>query len=684
MRNGWLVLAAVLAATACGSESKGGEGGAGGTGGSGGAGGDGGTTGPQVDFWSLSIGEAQPFRITETRVVDGNLVHATLEDAGLVPRPNVEVRLDGEGIDLVHVRLASADGARVVVDDDFRVVGQMVSFQPQVDLWAEMPWRLTVSPAGEGSFRWKGEAVNEVTLCFKTRADNSFYMSKSFDRFPPAISSVQVDPASVGADEDVRVSVGATDLTPMLGAGAVIAPEAEGAEGFPLELAYDPTTCLWTGSTRLPAQVPGGTWHVAKATATALAGYPTTEELEASGDHFAAGPFAVPVPRFEVQDRQSESDAPAITAVRATVERRSVHLAIEATDAGAGLGEAEATLRGPTGAEEPLPLTAGESGWSGTREFLPWEDGTWTVSKIRAADRARNELRLEATGGAHYEANGSATSLQLASFELAGGTPDTTAPALDRVIRVFDGEEIVAPTYGLILVRPVEEGSGIASVTGVLATDCADPATHETLTFERYDELSWDVLLFFFSRTEDLRYTLCSIEAKDRAGNQSTWTAGETGVYGGTNVPVATVDVKAGREPGPTTIASLHIPAAAPFGGAIKMSAVLDDPSGLLYNVRATVRRAGDPGGEMPIEAQFIQAYDTVIPNNPGSTWYAQLQLLARYETGEWLLERLEVSQFDGTTVVYEADLEAGTYRRVDEDGLSEASALPVGRFEVR
>jgi len=307
-------------------------------------------------------------------------------------------------------------------------------------------------------------------------------------------------------------------------------------------------------------------------------------------------------------------------------------LNLVAEDDLSGIGSIEGFLADPSGTPSlPFRCDPGPDAWfRAGRIVIPpsAKPGDWAVATVSLEDRAGNR-RVYERGGDGLLA---ATVLRVLSPE-----GDTLPPELVRIVApdvpVEQGRAFT------IRVEVTDQGSGVKSVTGdlrgpeggrvhLVASGTSDPSVFESRVMIPKD-------------VEAGRWAVERIRAADRAGNEAVFGSGDARLAG------ATVQVLPAADQSPPVLLSIAFdPPSVPRGGSLTVTLeVQDEGSGAAGASGFAGDRAGD------YEAQLLSFY----PAGKTGRFVARLAVPSDAPTGEWVVRKLTVYDFDDNGRTYEA-----------------------------
>lgn len=654
-------------------------------GGSGGAGGGGGGgEAPAASLDSIFVGGTD-LLAGVTSVQNGQLVHGTLAPAGADLRPSLRVTLADGSLESVRAELVSADGALPVFDGKLTVQDGAAVLPLDVDLFPDVPYRLTIRAPDGGELRWNGAAIAAARGCFFVAGALA-----EADTQAPAVSHLAVDRQVIEGEEPFVLHAAIADR------GGVAQAEVElGSDFFgPLwservPLAYDPQTCLFAATATLPRWLPGGPWASRRLVANDGSGNEVVlhvdDRLGTERSAFLFG-GAMPVSALalDVSGHTWDDVPPELASVSAVLDGEDLIVEVGANDADSGVASVTAHAlpldEGASGQLLAIPLARDETGrFRGTQHIAPWlASGVWTIAHVQIGDRAHNSVGFHSNGTAYLSSQGHLvdTGVPTATFVHETEGADTTAPVIADVWRDPPAARIETPGDVAFSVAVTDEGAGVATVRAQLSTDCDDDlglAAYEDVVFGADGEGSFRGVARLFASDVAGTWTLCRVAVTDRAGNAAELVANDAGLYETTGratairVPSFTF---APAPVAPTAIESVALGATSIEQGVLDLDiGVAETGAGVRGVVAEVHREDAAPARYLPLRL--------VLDRVGAGRWKARLNVLPGLDGGTWVVHRIVLDTEDGRSIEYRGAAGA-SYVRVAEDAPGDATPTDV------
>ncbi|WP_373048401.1 hypothetical protein [Vulgatibacter sp.] len=625
--------------------------------------------GEPVRLLGIEVGEAS--LLEEARVDERVLVQPALRDVGDDPAPMLVVRATAAMPS--RARLEAADGT--LLFDGLLEMQEGIGRIPLEGLLSvQVPYRLSLEPAE--AVRFGTASVDRVEACFFL--DGTLGPEHEADVHLPVLAAAHLH-RLVG--DSFEVNVAATDATGITLLEAWVGPELEPTRPpVQVPLAWDAATCRFRGVALAPEWMAGGVWSLRGIAAVDAAG---NEGSLALADGLPAGaplrfeignPVPFEPPLLELPFREADAVPPEITAAALVSDEATATVRVTAADGGAGVANAWAVVRLPTGAsmfgelEEVAPRQ-----WE---VVLALPEGTAAgvqrLETIGVADRSGNRAELVAAGEEyrllHCGAAGCtdvASGMAVASETHPGTGPDRQGPVL-RMLAGARAVESLPADVGL-QVGWEDPGSAVVQMEATLEPRCGTGSPIRPAFVA--EDGKWTASVQF---TAPGQLQVCSLEATDAAGNTSRYVARD-GYYEGPAGPSGLRDltlVVGGRETPPVDTVlqavALDQDAGAPVATLRLQIAGSEDPS----EVEALIAVECEGGTRRSASPQIFAL--------GGGTYAAQLPILPSLCGGTLLPTEIVLRHGDDRLVRYQYDPAQPTYYRVEGYGDLEATDLPV------
>lgn len=276
------------------------------------------------------------------------------------------------------------------------------------------------------------------------------------DRHPPVLVSLRFDPPEIRDGNAATLLVGVTDdLSGVkLVFGTLRSPSEVAIVPFS---AQDPAgSGVFTAKIAIPRQAETGDWFVGSLQIMDKANNPL---------NLVYAKATVP-PGGSLRVTSDDSDSAAPDVHRVSVDKgtvgagEKVHVIVDVSDDRSGVASVTGTFQSPSrSAYVPFVCReSGESTWAGDVPIPPNADcGDWTLSQIRAADKANNTAYL--TGGSPQLGN--------VGFVVSGGGGcDADPPVIDSLFFSPARVSNAAASEITLTFSIHDDGSGVGSLSG--------------------------------------------------------------------------------------------------------------------------------------------------------------------------------------------------------------------------
>ena len=514
------------------------------------------------------------------------------------------------------------------------------------------------------------------------------------DATPPVLSSLGSIPATINIPYEMQISYSATDT-----GGSYIGGNEWESLSLCIEYRNKVTQnlrhdCPWVKSqgggnfvaqTYLDSSLEGGDWFFERLTLTDMAGNSSVYNAPTTlpGDYIEAIEDPIAVPEFTIANGQ-DNTPPDITGGEISLSTISPDVSSQAVNLGVTVPVVDASPisemciwidddMSPTyelflGCK--MPINNGDGTMTGSFLLDTYlNPKTYAITAIKVKDNNNNYNELYRTSGSdsQYSLHGNLTSVDVATFTLSNGTPDTIAPLITSI--TLDKTTYNVPDNMKISVNITESGSGIGAGSEAcvdidssamergLITHCAPLADMGTGNYEFMFPLDqW---------LENAVYKVMGFTIHDRAGNWGSMFANSftnTSYDNGVTVVGATIAGATLDNMGPTLASTPPVFSATSYNpgqmGAYVDFYIDDAISGVRMEQNYPCWRLVDTTNP----TDFIIYLCGPLMHMGGNQWRMYFDIPGSQPPGAYFLESMDIFDRAGNGTAYYASGAGGTY----------------------